>query len=176
MLNSWSRNGEVNKLKRSNSSVIGDHNDCKWKKNKNRKSEKWSRKETMLWKTEHSLDTDKSLLNLPGVENRKQIHLIYGKYGKYPSSWWWRKKDACCVWLSTTRNMTLLLIQWWHFSHCDKVGWFRWGESSIAQDSVTAFCLSAELCIITEHNYSVWQWWRELSQDKSKRQRVCTFV
>lgn len=41
-------------------------------------SRKWSKKETILWETEHSLDTDKSSLNLPGGESRKQIHLFMG--------------------------------------------------------------------------------------------------
>lgn len=99
MYNRRNRNGEVNKLKREVTFLWLVTTMPANGKNKYRTSGKWSRKETMLWKTEHNLECDKSSLNLPGGENRKQIRLIYWKSGKYLSSWWWREKKRClpCV-------------------------------------------------------------------------------
>lgn len=65
-----------------------------------RVSGKWSIKETILWKTEHGLYTDKSLLNLPGGEEQKtNPPYLWEMCGRYPFSWeGWGKG----VWLCAT--------------------------------------------------------------------------
>lgn len=73
MYNRRSRNGvriEVNE--RSSCSVIGDHHDCRWRKQEQRTRNE-AGKQTSLWKTKHGMCTNKSSLNPPGAESRKQI-------------------------------------------------------------------------------------------------------
>ncbi len=117
-------------------------------RNKNSKSGKWSRKKTILWRTEHGLYTDKSSLNPPGGESRKQIHPICGKSGKYPYSWWNKRclsvRDCVC----RPRDMTPLLIQSWHFSHHQEEEFGERGQRSPGQ------CHSFLLECRALHNYA----------------------
>lgn len=117
-------------------------------KTRSERASKWSSTKTISWKTERCLSADKSSLNPPGGECRKQIHLICG--GKYPYSWW-REREGRKRCLPVCNHVCAGRAIWLSADITASPGG-RIGVDGVQlwTASCQAFCLSAELCIITK--------------------------